>query len=168
MADCSDLANSLDRLKICATSRILFSKRQYSVKGVPKNSVKGVPKNVYRRPTQCKFHFRAKTALARNADTGGERHRRCPRRARSARASDKRVKSGFWQCSPCQFRWEYEWDEFIHLLEGRVTISDEHGNSHTLVAGDVAHFPKGLKTTWRVEQLLRKFTVIRTDEPLEK
>lgn len=79
---------------------------------------------------------------------------------------DRLVSSGFWQCSPSKFTWDYTWDEFVHVIEGCITISDESGATRTLGPGDLAHFPKGLKTTWHVEQQVRKFFVLRTDEPL--
>ena len=80
---------------------------------------------------------------------------------------DQLVSSGFWQCSPSKFTWEFTWDEFVCVIEGRVTISDNHGNTLTLGPGDVASFAKGLSTTWHVQEQVRKFFVIRTSESLE-
>lgn len=80
---------------------------------------------------------------------------------------DRCVSSGFWECTPGRFRWEFAWDEFVYLLRGRVTIVDEHGRSCTLGPGDAAHFPRGLQTTWHVQEAVRKFFVLRTPAPLE-
>ena len=80
---------------------------------------------------------------------------------------DQLVSSGFWQCSPSKFTWEFTWDEFVCVIEGRVTISDNQGNTLTLGPGDVASFAKGLSTTWHVQEQVRKFFVIRTSESLE-
>jgi uncharacterized cupin superfamily protein len=83
-------------------------------------------------------------------------------------SADKRVSSGLWSCQPGKFEWTFSWDEFIHVLEGEVEIrEDGTDNSVTLRAGDMAHFPLGMKTHWHVKQAVRKFFVIRTPEPLE-
>jgi uncharacterized cupin superfamily protein len=70
-----------------------------------------------------------------------------------------------WDCSAGAFRWTFGWDEFIHVLEGEVTIREEGGATHTLRSGDTAHFPRGLTTHWRVPQYVRKAFTIRTPEP---
>ena len=36
-------------------------------------------------------------------------------------SSDKLLSSGLWSCTTGKFRWEFGWDEFVHILEGRVT-----------------------------------------------
>jgi len=81
-------------------------------------------------------------------------------------SGDRKVSSGFWACSPGSFDWEYTWDEFVHVLEGEVSIQDQHGRTYHLGVGDTAHFPRGMKTTWEVKRAVRKFFVIRTPEPL--
>lgn len=83
-----------------------------------------------------------------------------------AQSPDKRVSSGFWSCSPGEFNWQFTWDEFVHVLDGKVTIT-QNGRTHTLAAGDVAHFPLGAQTVWRVVRPVRKFFVIRTPEPFQ-
>lgn len=80
--------------------------------------------------------------------------------------ADKLVSSGLWSCTAARFRWEFSWDEFVHILEGEVTIREEGGKTHTLKAGDFAHFPRGLKTEWHVPNFVRKFFTLRTPEPL--
>jgi uncharacterized protein len=82
-------------------------------------------------------------------------------------SADKRVSSGFWECTAGQFQWIFGWDEFIHVLEGEVTIREQDGPTHTLRAGDSAHFPLGLKTHWTVPRYVRKFFVLRSPGALE-
>jgi uncharacterized cupin superfamily protein len=82
-------------------------------------------------------------------------------------SADKRVSSGYWECTAGQFQWTFAWDEFVHVLDGEVTIREEGGTIHVLRAGDSAHFPLGLKTTWIVTRYVRKFFVARTLEPME-
>ena len=52
-----------------------------------------------------------------------------------------------------------------YILEGEVTIREEGGATHTLKAGDVAHFPRGLTTHWHVPKSVKKFFTLRTPEP---
>jgi uncharacterized cupin superfamily protein len=91
-------------------------------------------------------------------------------RARGAvllQTADKLISSGLWTCTAGRFHWEFSWDEFIHVLEGEVTVQEEGGKSYTLKAGDCAHFPRGLKTQWQVPRLVRKFFTLRTPEPFK-
>ena len=81
-------------------------------------------------------------------------------------SADKLISSGLWSCTAGRFRWVFSWDEFVHVLEGEVTIREEGGKSYTLKAGDCAHFPRGLKTEWHVPSFVRKFFTLRTPEPL--
>ncbi len=82
-------------------------------------------------------------------------------------SADRKMSSGLWTCEPGRFEWTFGWDEFVHVLEGEVTITEEGGESYTLGPGDMAHFPIGLKAHWDVKRPMRKFFVIRTPEPLE-
>ena len=83
-------------------------------------------------------------------------------------SEDKRVSSGLWSCEPGKFEWTFAWDEFVHLLEGEVEIMEDGSDEGvTLRAGDMVHFPLGMKTHWHVKQAVRKFFVIRTPEPFE-
>lgn len=80
-------------------------------------------------------------------------------------SADKLISSGLWTCTAGRFRWEFAWDEFVHVLEGEATIRAEGGKSQTLRAGDYGHFPRGLKTEWHVPNFVRKFFTLRTTEP---
>jgi uncharacterized cupin superfamily protein len=82
-------------------------------------------------------------------------------------SADKTLSSGLWTCEPGQFDWTYTWDEFVHILEGEVIITEEGGQSYTVGPGDMAHFPIGLKAHWQVIKTVRKFFVLKTPEPLE-
>ena len=85
-----------------------------------------------------------------------------------AQSEDKKVSSGLWSCEPGKFEWVFSWDEFVHVMEGEVDITEENtGNLITLRSGDMTHFPRGMKTYWNVKQAVRKFFVIRTPEPFE-
>lgn len=85
----------------------------------------------------------------------------------SHQSADKKVSSGFWMCSEGKFDWDFTWDEFVRVIEGEVTITEEDGDSYDLGPNDTAHFSNGLKTHWHVTKAVRKFFVIRTPEPFE-
>ena len=85
----------------------------------------------------------------------------------SAQTADKKVTHGVWDCGACRFTWDYEWDEFVMVLEGEVTITTGDGATHRLKAGDFAHFRPGLKTTWQVDNYVKKTFTLRTADPLE-
>ena len=80
-------------------------------------------------------------------------------------SEDKKLSSGFWSCTEGKFDWVFVWDEFVRVIEGEVTITEEGGAIHKLSAGDTAHFPLGLTTHWHVTVPVKKFFVIRTPEP---
>ncbi|MCH2211837.1 MAG: cupin domain-containing protein [Fuerstiella sp.] len=81
-------------------------------------------------------------------------------------SEDRKISSGIWSCEPGKFEWTYDWDEFIHVLEGEVEITaDETERIILLRSGDTAHFPLGMKAQWHVKKRVRKFFVIRTPEP---
>lgn len=82
-------------------------------------------------------------------------------------SADKCVSSGLWECTAGRFNWEFGWDEFVQVLEGEATISQEGGETITLRAGDHAHFPLGAKTEWVVPEYVRKVFTLRTPEPFE-
>jgi uncharacterized cupin superfamily protein len=80
-------------------------------------------------------------------------------------SADKLLSSGLWSCTAGRFRWIFSWDEFVRILEGEATITDETGKSITLKAGDLAHFPRGAATEWHVPRFVKKVFTLRTPEP---
>jgi hypothetical protein len=60
--------------------------------------------------------------------------------------------AGLWRVTgPLErFPYEFELNETIHVLEGRVEIAVEEGPTLDLGAGDVASFPAGARAVWRV------------------
>ena len=82
-------------------------------------------------------------------------------------SADKTLSSGLWTCEVGEFDWEYTWDEFVHVLEGEVTITEVGGKSYTVRPGDMAYFPNGLRAHWKVTKPVRKFFVLKTAEPLD-
>lgn len=60
-----------------------------------------------------------------------------------------------WECEPSVFNWEYDCDESAYVLEGKVKVKTSDGEVE-INKGDLAHFPKGLKCTWKVIEKIRK------------
>ena len=81
-------------------------------------------------------------------------------------SEDQKVSYGGWECTAGKFHWVFGWDEFVQILEGEATIQEESGKTVTLRRGDLAHFPKGMKSVWTVPNYVRKVFTLRTDEPL--
>lgn len=61
-----------------------------------------------------------------------------------------------WECGVETFAWEYSSDETAFVKQGRVQVVTEHGQEVEFGEGDLVHFPKGLKCTWKVIEPIRK------------
>jgi uncharacterized protein len=71
-------------------------------------------------------------------------------------SKDKRYRCGIWDCTAGTFHWFFVLDEIVHILEGEVFI-EYKGQTMHLRVGDVAYFPFGAATVWRVPSRVRKF-----------
>jgi uncharacterized cupin superfamily protein len=81
---------------------------------------------------------------------------------------DRRYRSGVWECTAGTFEWHFALDEIVHILEGEVFIEYEGGERLHLRPGDVAHFPAGTSTRWRVPERVRKFFTHREPHRVER
>lgn len=73
------------------------------------------------------------------------------------------VSAGLWEAEANVSHWmDYPVNEFMHILEGEVTIVTEHGNT-TVKAGESFILPKGLRCRWTQPGKVRKFFVIHDD-----
>jgi uncharacterized cupin superfamily protein len=68
--------------------------------------------------------------------------------------------SGIWECTAGPSHWTLETNEFVHLLTGRMTVTEDGGEAVDLVAGDTMVFPLGWSGTWDITETLRKVYVI--------
>lgn len=76
-------------------------------------------------------------------------------------SEDGRILSGVWEADPGLSRWEFTTrGESIHVLEGRMVVTEDGGEPVTVEAGTAAFFPIGWKGTWDVQERIRKFFVI--------
>jgi uncharacterized cupin superfamily protein len=51
-------------------------------------------------------------------------------------------------------------NEFVQLLEGEVTITEENGNAHLFKAGDAFFIPMGTVCQWHVKDYIKKYYAI--------
>jgi uncharacterized cupin superfamily protein len=89
-------------------------------------------------------------------------------RARSivlARGRDDFAVTTLWDCTDGTFHWRFGWDETVHILAGRVEVTDAAGRLHVLETGAIAFFPAGSEAVWRVVGHVRKLAVCRRAFP---
>jgi uncharacterized cupin superfamily protein len=66
-----------------------------------------------------------------------------------------------WECTAGSFTWHYSKDEVVIVVSGEVFITNQKGEERRLGPGDLAFFPNGSSSTWRVPQGVRKIAVLR-------
>jgi len=79
---------------------------------------------------------------------------------RTTGSGDCTLQTGIFVAQPSRFRYTFEADETIYVIEGRVTVSLDHGDSVTLGPGQIASFPSGAQATWQITEPLREFFVL--------
>ncbi len=87
------------------------------------------------------------------------------RNAVLARSADRTALTMLWDCSAGRFRWVYDQDETIHVLEGAATLTLEDGRVERLQPGVVVFFPAGTTALWEVDGYVRKLAVFRETLP---
>ncbi len=70
------------------------------------------------------------------------------------------AEAGIWECTPGPSRWVLETNEFVHVLAGRMTVTEDGAEPVELSAGDTVVFPLGWNGTWDIHETLRKLYVI--------
>ena len=72
--------------------------------------------------------------------------------------------AGVWDCTEHELQFSaYEVDEFIHVLEGSITLIDKSGENHVYRAGESFIIPRGCECSWTQSQYCRKYWVILDD-----
>ena len=65
---------------------------------------------------------------------------------------------GMWESAPFESLMKpFPCNEFVQLLKGKITITEQSGESHTFVAGDVFFVPEGTVCSWKADGPVRKF-----------
>lgn len=76
---------------------------------------------------------------------------------------DGKFLTGFWEAMPGTYRVDFYAgaDEFAHMFEGELTLTEDGGKATHYVGGDAFYVPKGWKGTWKIEKRIRKVFAIR-------
>ena len=68
--------------------------------------------------------------------------------------------AGVWESTPGKWQVEYSEHEFVHLLAGRVILTDANGRAERFGPGDVFVIPAGYRGTWETVEPVRKLYAI--------
>ena len=82
-----------------------------------------------------------------------------------ARSADGAAIVVAWSCTAGRFHWHYGVDETVHVISGEVFITGDDGAERRLGPGDMAYFPAGSRSLWRVPCAVRKLAVCRHAMP---
>ena len=64
--------------------------------------------------------------------------------------------SGYWEATPGTYHATYASFEFVHLIEGKLTITPDGGEPVKLAAGDSFVVEAGFAGEWKIEKKVRK------------
>lgn len=71
------------------------------------------------------------------------------------------IESGVWSCSVGGWTEDdYEVDEVMVMVEGRLRITDTDGTEHELTRGDMFYLPRGWAGRWDVLEDMKKIYFI--------
>lgn len=77
------------------------------------------------------------------------------------KTEDGKFLTGFWEATPGTYRVTYKEDEFIHLFEGKVTLSEDGGETRRYSAGESFQIAAGFTGLWKTEERISKIFTIR-------
>ncbi|HEY1240421.1 MAG TPA: cupin domain-containing protein [Bryobacteraceae bacterium] len=77
------------------------------------------------------------------------------------RSHDSTCDLAIWECNAGSFNWHYSQDETVVIISGEVFVTNETGEERRLGPGDLAFFPAGSSSRWRVPVHVRKIAVLR-------
>ncbi len=82
-----------------------------------------------------------------------------------AKTFDGSTRIFIWRTSAAKFKWVYDSDEVVTILDGEVYVTDSDGHERHLKPGDVALFPDGASTVWRVPHHVLKSGTLKHSLP---
>lgn len=75
-------------------------------------------------------------------------------------AADGSLIAGTWRATLGTYRAEYAAYEFVHLIEGKIEITPDGGETMTVVPGDAFSVEADFKGSWTiVEPVLKHFVI---------
>ncbi len=83
-----------------------------------------------------------------------------PRMSLAEFYSEAGIDVGVWECTPGGWAIHERPDtEVVHILEGRVRMTDSDGSTREIGPGDVMVLPKGWSGRWDILEFTRKLYV---------
>jgi hypothetical protein len=76
-------------------------------------------------------------------------------------SEDESMICGWWEATPGTYHASYASWEFVHLIEGQITITPDGGSPNQVGPGDAFVVEKGFKGTWKIEQKVLKHFAIK-------
>lgn len=76
-------------------------------------------------------------------------------------SADGSMISGTWEATPGTYHATYAAYEFVHMIEGRITITPDGGKPVTVGPGDAFVVEPTFKGTWRIEEKVLKHFDVR-------
>lgn len=71
--------------------------------------------------------------------------------------------ASIFQCDHQKFRAkDHSFDEFILILEGKLTLTEDTGEVHNFTKGDLLVYPKAFSGTWENSDNYKEFIIIQT------
>lgn len=64
---------------------------------------------------------------------------------------------GVWESDVGKWEINFIEDEFIAIISGKITLTDELGHAETFAAGDTVVVPRGFKGTWETVEPVKKW-----------
>lgn len=61
-----------------------------------------------------------------------------------------------WEKEASEFDWSYDTRETCYILQGKVKVETEDGESVEFTSGDLVVFPAGLNCKWTIFEDVRK------------
>lgn len=74
---------------------------------------------------------------------------------------DGSVISGTWEATPGTWHAVYQFYEFVHLIEGQITITQDGAAPVTLRPGDAFVVEPGFSGTWTIDAPVKKHFCIK-------
>lgn len=71
-------------------------------------------------------------------------------------SADGSMISGHWEATPGTYHATYTDYEFVHMMEGEVTITPDGGEPVHLKGGDAFVVEPNFKGTWKITKAIRK------------
>lgn len=76
-------------------------------------------------------------------------------------SEDGSMISGYWEATPGTYHATYTEYEFVHVMEGRMTITPDGGEAVKLGTGDAFVVEAGFKGLWQIDETIRKHFAIK-------